>query len=420
MQQFTLLSEVLINTAEQFPEKIALVLKNQRYSYRQLLLMACAMAKELKLHGLERGDRVVIKAENTLLTVVSIWATLLADGIFSTIAADLSDDKIHYVLADSGAKFYVSEHIEQSLVPILRDCKSLFMFFTARSFDFPMMSNCAQPLIVPKTRNHEIDLAAILYTSGSTGEPKGVMLTHRNMLAACFSINHYLCHSAHDVILSALPMSFDYGLYQMIMSFSVGATFILERDALWPAQLLKKIQDFKVTVLPCVPTLFNLLAEHGARFKFDYGSLRAVTNTGAALTKAHIKRIQDTFPNVQIFSMYGLTECKRCSYLPPEMIEAKPDSVGVAIPNTELWVVDENDCRLGPNQIGQLVIRGATVMKGYWNNPLKPTKNCGTVSCRAKRYCIRETWLYLIRMAISISKAGWMTWLNLKVLRSAQ
>lgn len=352
MQAITLLQQLLINSANKFPHKNALSIGKNKFTYACLLRNATLFANRLKENGLKRGDRVVVCATNSVHVIVAFWGTLMADGIISLIAPDLEEEKILYILKDSGASAFV-------------DLRKVSAF----TLDF---ETDALPEI--SFKNNELDLASIIYTSGSTGEPKGVMLTHRNMLTAASSINQYLDHSDRDVILSALPMSFDYGLYQMIMAFSVGATLVLEVDALFPAHILRKIEIEKVTVLPCVPTLFTLLTEHGRRFKYDYSTLRAVTNTGAALTHKNIKEISEIFPNAKIFSMYGLTECKRCTYLPPHAIMQKPDSVGIAIPNTELWIVDEAGQKVGPNIVGQLVIRGATVMRGYWNKPEETSK----------------------------------------------
>jgi acyl-CoA synthetase (AMP-forming)/AMP-acid ligase II len=213
------------------------------------------------------------------------------------------------------------------------------------------------------------DLAALIYTSGSTGEPKGVMLTHANMLCALTSLNEYLGSSPEDVVLNVLPLSFDYGLYQMLMAFSVGATLVLERDMTLPLQMVKDIGRYRCTVLPGVPVVFDLIDKCSRFGRFDLSSIRKVTNTGAALLPRHIANLQRIFPRAEIFSMYGLTECKRCTYLPPHLIDAKPGSVGVAIPNTEICVVDETNQPCAPYQVGQLVVRGGTVMQGYWNRP---------------------------------------------------
>jgi acyl-CoA synthetase (AMP-forming)/AMP-acid ligase II len=221
----------------------------------------------------------------------------------------------------------------------------------------------------PGRRCLDIDLAAIIYTSGSTGDPKGVMLTHRNMLAAAEAISTYLELREDDVVLGVLPLAFDYGLYQLLMAFKVGARLVLERSFAFPAQVLKVMVEEKVTGFPGVPTIFAVLAEMKNLRDFDLSSIAFVTNTAAALPVKHITLLRELFPSARVYSMYGLTECKRCTYLPPADLDRKPTSVGLAIPNTELWLVDEQGQRVGPNTVGQLVIRGATVMKGYWEKP---------------------------------------------------
>jgi acyl-CoA synthetase (AMP-forming)/AMP-acid ligase II len=221
----------------------------------------------------------------------------------------------------------------------------------------------------PPRRNIDVDLCALVYTSGSTGEPKGVMLTHRNMLSAAASITSYLRNVEDDVILGALPLSFDYGLYQLIMAFRVGARLVLSRPFTFAAHVLETVVREGVTGFPGVPTMFAMMAEMRSLGDHDLSCVRYVSSTAAALPEKHIRFLRATFPEAHIYSMYGLTECKRCTYLPPEDIERKITSVGIAIPNTELWIAGEDGKRLGPNQVGELVIRGATVMKGYWEKP---------------------------------------------------
>ena len=226
----------------------------------------------------------------------------------------------------------------------------------------------------PARRRIDIDLASIIYTSGSTGDPKGVMLTHRNMLTAATSICSYLQNVEDDVIAGLLPLSFDYGLYQMIMSFRMGARLILERSFAYPGQVLQHLVEERVTGFPGVPTIFAILGGMRELRSLDLSSVRYVTNTAAALPFKHIQALKDIFPTARIYSMYGLTECKRCTFLPPEDLDRKPGSVGIAIPNTELWIVDDHDRRLGPGEVGQIVIRGATVMRGYWEKPEQTAK----------------------------------------------
>jgi acyl-CoA synthetase (AMP-forming)/AMP-acid ligase II len=259
----------------------------------------------------------------------------------------------------------------------------------------------------------DIDLAAIVYTSGSTGDPKGVMLTHRNMLTAAGSITAYLENVEDDVILGALPLAFDYGLYQMIMAFSLGARLVLERSFAVLPQVVARMSKEGVTGFPCVPTVCALLAEMKTLHEFDLTRVRYVTISGATLPKKHIQLLRQRFPGARIYSMFGLTECKRCTYLPPEDLDRKPTSVGIAIPNTELWIVDENGNEVGPDQIGQLVIRGATVMRGYWDDPeataerLKPGPLPGELVLYTGDLCKRdeEGYLYFVARMDDIIKS---------------
>lgn len=375
----TQLNHFLEYSAEYHSNKVALISGKNKFTYNQLNEMANNFAQYLIVQGISRGDRVVVSTANTWESVVTFWGTLKMGGIISLISGAISEDKLSYILTDSGASVLVCTPLQYSTIYTslssnLCDLKNILLNDASECELLPMvelfgdiLKNSSKVKIVSKAL--DIDLASIIYTSGSTGEPKGVMLTHRNMITAANSINQYLGHKAEDVIISALPLSFDYGLYQMIMAFSMGAMFILEPNFIWPAALLKKIALYKGTVLPVVPSMVPLLGQHGNRFPYNLSSIRCITNTGAALNLKYIDMLKMQFPSAQIFSMYGLTECKRCTYLPPDMIDKKPGSVGIAIPNTELWIVDEKGQKLGPNQLGQLVIRGATVMKGYWDKP---------------------------------------------------
>ncbi len=226
----------------------------------------------------------------------------------------------------------------------------------------------------PNLRVIDLDLASIIYTSGSTGEPKGVTLTHRNMVSAANSITQYLGSAESDIVLCMLPLSFDYGLYQVLISFLVSSTLVLERKFGYPYELVEIIHKRQVTGLPCVHTMMAILLQLENPEALQLSSIRYITNTGAALPPAFIPRLKRVFPNAAIFSMYGLTECKRVSYLPPQYLDTKPDSVGIAMPNTEVWVVDDDGNFHERDAIGELVIRGSNVMQGYWNDPVGTAK----------------------------------------------
>src|SRR5207253_1029166 len=188
------------------------------------------------------------------------------------------------------------------------------------------------------------------------------------LVAAASSITSYLDSRPDDVVLSVLPLAFDYGLYQALMCAKVGATLVLEKSFTYPAVVLEKLKSEHVTGFPLVPTLAAMLLQMKHLTPAMFPDLRYLTNTAAALPRAHIERLRDLFPQAKLFSMYGLTECKRCTYLPPEQLAVRPESVGIAIPGTEAYLVDERGERVPPGVIGELVIRGAHVMKGYWGD----------------------------------------------------
>ena len=197
------------------------------------------------------------------------------------------------------------------------------------------------------------------------------MLTHRNMLAAATSVSTYLEMREDEVVLALLPLSFDYGLYQVIMAARLGATVVLEQSFAYPARTLQLIQEEEITGLPGVPTVFAMMASMDDLSAYDLSRVRFISNTAATLTESHIEFLRETFLGARIYSMYGITECHRISYLPPEDLARKPRSVGIPIPNTEFWVADEEGSRSRTNETGELVVRGPTVMAGYWGDEEK-------------------------------------------------
>ena len=375
-----LLQDYLVASARARPEHVALVVAGQRYTYGDLEARSNALAHALLARGVERGDRVVIFGDNCLETVIAFWAVLKANAVVSLVSPLTKADKLAYYLNDCRATALISDgHITRVFADAARRAPHLKTVIVSGELDAAKLAGLPvvafgraiadAPQDAPPRRNIDIDLAAIIYTSGSTGEPKGVMLTHRNMLTAAASISTYLEMRDDDIVLGVLPLSFDYGLYQMIMTFRVGGRLVLERSFVYPAQVLDTVIAEGVTGFPGVPTIFAVMAEMKSIGNYDFSRIRYVSSTAAALPQKHIDMIRRLIPNARMYSMYGLTECKRCTYLPPKDVDRKRGSVGIAIPNTELWIVDENGQKVGPNVVGQLVIRGATVMRGYWEKP---------------------------------------------------
>jgi amino acid adenylation domain-containing protein len=421
-----LLHDYLIQSARELPEKIALVCMKQRLTYAELDARSNALAHSLVAAGVERGDRVVIFADNTVETVVSFWAVLKANAVVSIVNPLTKSDKLSYLLEDCRPTALITDgHIHSVFADPARACSHLKRVIVSGAIDdaklaaLPHAQRWADaiasgdPMSAPARKCIDIDLAAIIYTSGSTGDPKGVMLTHRNMLTAGTSIASYLELQEDEVILGVLPLAFDYGLYQMIMAFRSGARLVLERSFTFPAQILNLMVAEGVTGFPGVPTIFSILAELKSLKDYDLSKIRYVTNTAAALPVKHILMLRDIFPTARIYSMYGLTECKRCTYLPPKDIDRKPSSVGIAISNTEMWIVDEDGNEVAPGTVGQLVIRGATVMKGYWEKPeatakkLKPGPLPGEQVLYTGDYCKmdEEGYLYFVGRMDDIIKS---------------
>ncbi|MER8910728.1 acyl--CoA ligase [Mesorhizobium sp. M0854] len=420
-----LLHDYLTHSASRLGEKVALVCGNQRVTYGDLDMRSNAIAHHLTDAGIARGDRVVVFADNTVEAVVAFWAVLKANAVVCIVNPLTKSDKLDYLLNDCRPTALITDkHLHSIFREPARNCPSLRRMIVSGPIEHSDLQElphavrwdaavAAARSTPPWRRCIDIDLAAIIYTSGSTGEPKGVMLTHRNMIAACASISSYLALAEDEVILDVLPLAFDYGLYQMIMAFGAGARLVLERSFAFPAQILGLIKQERVTGFPGVPTIFAALGELRSLRDQDFSSIRYVTNTAAALPLKHILLLQELFSGARIYSMYGLTECKRCTYLPPEDLERKPSSVGIAIPNTEMWIVDEHDRRVGPGIVGQLVIRGATVMKGYWGKPeatarkLKPGPLPGEQVLYTGDYCRMdaEGYLYFVGRGDEIIKS---------------
>jgi amino acid adenylation domain-containing protein len=370
-----LVQDFLRQSTGNFPEKVFLIQDEKKLTYLELEILSNRLANQLAENGIQRGDRVVLFLPNIPEQAIAIFGVLKADAVFVVVNYSTKEDKLLYILNNCQAKAIIFPSDQQGLLSRLFAHLPHLKFGLVtgnsseqdqRIYAFDSFLSGGSPN-APKRKNIDLDLACLIYTSGSTGEPKGVMSDHSNVRFAAQSIISYLKNTADDIILSAAPLSFDYGLYQMLMTTAFGGTLVLEKGFVFPALTLKKIQQYQVTGFPGVPTMFSTILNMNLE-GFDFSSLRYMTNTAAALSSWHIEKIKEKFPKVQFYSMYGLTETKRTLYLPPEELEKKPDSVGIPIPGTEAWLVDENDERLGPNQIGELVIRGRHVMRGYWQD----------------------------------------------------
>ncbi|OQM73431.1 class I adenylate-forming enzyme family protein [Manganibacter manganicus] len=365
----------LTNSADVRAGKTALVADHRRFSYAELDDLSDRLAAALACNGVKRNDRVLVFMDNCWEAVVSIFAVLKAGAVFSPINASTKADKLAFIVADcEPAAILAQARLMPVVAAALGDKCGVFIASTDgpdghRPPNTASFSKCLAGEV--RKVDHggiDLDLAMLIYTSGSTGRPKGVMMTHRNCDAAADSITTYLENTPDDVILNVLPLAFDYGLYQLLMTVRLGATLVLEKSFAFPLAIFERVREEGVTGLPLVPTMAAMIMQMRDLEPGFLRGLRYVTNTAAALPVAHIERLRTLFPGVRLYSMYGLTECKRCTYLPPEQLDLRPDSVGIAIPNTEAFVIDGDGNRALPGVVGELVIRGPHVMQGYWRN----------------------------------------------------
>ncbi|MBP9088986.1 MAG: acyl--CoA ligase [Kofleriaceae bacterium] len=432
-----LLHDFLDAAMQRDDARVAVVAGPHRWTYGQLTTMANALAHKLRACGVRRGDRVAVFADNRAEVVAAFWAIHKADAVVVIVNPLTRTDKLRRLLADCGAVALVADAtLAPTFVPAVAELGlravvltdgGLAMATAASAVPAPAQLVVPADLPVldwatavaddgtapPPRHNIDRDLACIIYTSGSTGSPKGVMLSHHNMRSAATALSAVIDSRADDVILSALPLAFNYGLYQMILAAYAGAQLILERSLTFLTPVLQRMEREKVTAFPGVPTIFAMFAGVKNLADYDFSAMRYVTNTAAPLQPAHRAVLAQMFPNASIYSMYGLTECKRCTWLPPADLARKPDSVGLPMPNIECWVVDETGTRLGANQVGELVVRGSNVMRGYWNKPeetaacLRPGATPGEVVFYTGDLCRfdEEGYLYFVARKDDIIKS---------------
>lgn len=381
-----LVSDFLENSAKKLPDKIALITDSGRYTYKEIDETADKVAGALISDGFKKGDCATIFMDNEFDPVVSLFAILKAGGIFMLINPTTKTEKLTYILNNSRATALLSSASKQAVVTgVCNSTVSLKNVYLSGDDILGIKGSCQKVRSLddvinggtvgrPVSKTAESDLAMLIYTSGSTGNPKGVMMTHLNMVSAAKSVTRYLENSAEDIIINTLPLSFDYGLYQVLMAFMVGATVILEKTFAYPYKIIDRIIKEKVTGFPIVPTIAAILFQKEEIKKKNFEHLRYISNTAAALSESHIRKLREFFPKTKIFSMYGLTECKRVSYLSPDQIDTRPTSVGKGMPDTEVHIADTNGNPLGPNETGELVVRGPSVMQGYWELPEETAK----------------------------------------------
>lgn len=379
-----LVQNFLEDSARRYPNKLAVVCRDHRLTYAQLEDAANDWASRLQRAGVSRGDRVAIYLPNSVEAIIGIFGILKAGGVFVAVNRAAKLEKLGFILKHCGARVLITNArvFDQGVkkvetrrlddAPMFGEflftktpCRSLAAQFRRQTFAVSGIPPAITPAV---TERSELDLACLIYTSGTTGEPKGVMCGHSNVVFITRAIAEYLKHTERDVVLSVLPLSFSYGLYQLLTTVCVGGTLVLEESFAFPAAVLQQMVREQVTGFAGVPTIYSIILGMDLR-EFDLSRLRYLTNAAAGLSVEHVKRLRQLFPNTELYLMHGLTEVARTMYLPPDQADRRPASSGIAVPGTELWIEDESGRRLGPGEVGELVVRGPHVMRGYWADP---------------------------------------------------
>ena len=388
MNDSFLLHELIARSAERYGQATALTSGGQSLTYSELQTEVERFASGLLDLGLGRTDRVAINLEKRLETVIASFAAPAAGGVFVPVNPLLKPDQVAFILRDCNVRVLVTSPERLALMgPVLSECPDLAHVVVTDSA-IPGAATAPAPSVEGSSfaathtwrelmasapcvghRVIDTDMVSILYTSGSTGRPKGVVLSHRNMVAGAKSVASYLQNGPHDTLLAALPLSFDAGFSQLTTAFHTGARVVL-LNYLMPRDVLKAMEREKVTGLTAVPPLYIQLS--ALEWPAAIGdNLRYFANTGGRMPLETLTLLRQRVPKALPFLMYGLTEAFRSTYLPPEEVDRRPDSIGKAIPNAEILVLREDGTPCSPEEPGELVHRGALVGMGYWNDAEK-------------------------------------------------
>jgi len=363
-----LVQHLLDLISDKYPGKVAVKHGKDAITFEQLDTKSSALAYGLQKFGIGKGERVGILLDKSIAQVVSMLGALRADFIFVLINSNLKESQIRHILNDCGIKLLVaSEKYSAQFQNILKDTE---VEIVVRESELDEIADTYAGKNTPSVRTSE-DIGSIIYTSGSTGLPKGIVITHRNLIEGAKIVSHYLGITTTERILGLLPFNFDYGLNQLISTLYKGCTIVLFKFFM-PNSLLNILIDEKITGLPAIPTIWSAVF-NPQLCKIDpdqkYPALRYISNTGGKLPAPIVKKIRQLFPTTKLYLMYGLTEAFRSTYLDPGEVDGRPDSIGKAIPNVWVEVINKKGKICEAGEVGELIHGGACVTKGYWNNP---------------------------------------------------
>ena len=389
MTAFTPLVRRLQGSVALYPDGEAIVHGARRATYRELWDQVRAVAGYLQAVGVRRGDRVAVLLENSVEYVAAYYGTLAAGGVAVGLNSTARTREITAWLEHSGARVLfmstrhpdakaVAEHAGERLTIVSVEADADADGTADGTWRRVLAATAIDPVDVQPDES-----AAILYTSGTTGRPKGVTLSHGNFSANVASIIRYLGIQPADRVLNLLPFFYSYGSSVLHTHLAVGAALVIENNLIYPQKTLARLAEERITAFPGVPSTFALLLQAADFTKFDLSALRYLTQAGGAMPPPTIQRLRQALPGARLFVMYGQTEATaRLTYLPPERLSDKLGSVGIPIPGVEVEIRDEHDRPVAPGVDGEVCVRGANVMKGYFGDE------------DATRQVVRNGWLH--------------------------
>ncbi len=369
----------LRHSAGRLETKTALIAGETQLSYRELDSQSDRLAASLIAQGIKPGDRVLMVAENSAEAVVAFFAAWKAGAVPCPLHASIKPDKLCVIIKSTAPFAILAQARFCSVVDtalageISSPVKISFGSMPEKRSDGwlayeALIAHDGTTALPPQPDSEA--LALLIHTSGSTGTPKGVMHSHVSLLAACGSITGYLDNSADDIVLSVLPISFGYGITQIVTMVMVGGTVVLEKSFAFPRKILARLVETRATGFPIVPAMAALIAVMQDLQPAFLPDLRYMTSAAAAMPPSVTERLRNLLPETQLFLMYGQTECIRATYLSPEDADRRPLSVGQAIPGTQVHVVDEAGDIVPPGVTGELIVEGPHVMAGYWRDEM--------------------------------------------------
>lgn len=353
----TSVAQLLTSAAARWPQGPALVEGDVVTNYAALAGRAGALAAALQGKGLKPGERVAILLPRGANAAAVIFGTYAAGGVAVVLNDRLRPRQIEHVLSDCGATVLITGAEELARLP--RDIGT-----SATLLDVATLGG-EQPFEpLPRAGS---DLAQIIYTSGSTGLPKGVVYPHATLLAGVRIVSSYLGLLPSDRVVSLLAFSAVYGLNQLLCCVAIGSTLVIERSPL-ATEVVAGLRRHGITVAAAVPPLWTqLLAVPD--FQQPIATLRQLQNAGGHLPVESVRRLRAAQPQAALFLQYGMTETWRGTFLPPGLVDERPGSMGLPVPEAELLVVREDGALCQPGEVGELVHAGPTIGSGYWNRP---------------------------------------------------